>query len=245
MCLSNHSSHKGRYTREIFAKAKLSACIFELVYFSRPDSLIFSKSVYQFRKALGKVLAKEAPVEGADMVIPVPDSGMHAALGYAEAMGLPFEIAITRNHYVGRSFIQPSQELRESFARIKLNPIKNIINGKCIVIVDDSIVRGTTTKERVRSLREAGAKQVHMRISCPPIKYPCHFGIDFPDPRSLIANNMTIAAAKEYLNLDSLVYISLDGMLKATGGDLSYCHACYSGDYPIALKGMTGKKALE
>lgn len=235
----------GGFNREIYSKSpQISPCIFEMVYFSRPDSYIFSKSVYQFRKELGKVLAKESPV-AADMVIPVPDSGMYAALGYAQAMHLPFEIAITRNHYIGRSFIQPSQELRESFAKIKLNPIRSIIDGKKVVIVDDSIVRGTTTKERIRSLRQAGAKEVHMRISCPPIKFPCYFGIDFPDSKTLIANKMTIEEIKDYLNLDSLYYISLGGMIEAAGQSLEYCHACYSGDYPLDVTDKTSKEALE
>ena len=248
LCVSNKNQNQSTYTREKFAQVdKISCCIFELVYFSRPDSLIFSKSVYKFRKRLGHILAQEAPVN-ADMVIPVPDSGMHAALGYAQQMNLPFEIAITRNHYIGRSFIQPSQKLRESFAKIKLNPTKNIINGKSIVIIDDSIVRGTTTKERIRNLREAGAKEVHMRISCPPIKFPCYFGIDFPDSNHLIANKMDLKETTEYLNLDSLVYISLPGMIKAAKQDgMDYCHACYSGEYPIIIddRKKTHKESLE
>ena len=227
----------------VIPKEKMAACIFEMVYFSRPDSLVFGQSVYQFRRKAGAILAREAPVE-ADMVVPIPDSGTPPALGYAEATRLPLEMGITRNHYVGRSFIQPTQGRRESLARIKLNPIKNIIYNKRIVIVDDSIVRGTTTRERIRSLREAGIREVHMRIACPPIRHACHFGIDFPDPEKLIANRMSIEEIKQYLNLDSLAYLSLEGLLKAGEGKNYFCHACYSGDYPY-LAAETSKETLE
>lgn len=241
-------SKNGTYTSDMFVgkekQLNPAKCIFELVYFSRPDSMVFSKSVYQFRKNLGRTLARESPVE-ADMVIPVPDSGMYAALGYAEVMGLPFEIAITRNHYVGRSFIQPTQALRESFVKIKLNPIKNIINGRRIVIVDDSIVRGTTTRERIRTLREAGAKEVHLRISSPPIKHACYFGIDFPDKEKLIANKGNLKEIADYLNLDSMSYISLSGMIEAAGNESIFCHACYSGEYPIDITERPHKRILE
>jgi len=229
---------------KIFNPKKGASCIFELVYFSRPDSLIFGQSVYQFRKDLGKTLAREYPVD-ADLVIPVPDSGVYAALGYAEEARLPFEMAITRNHYVGRTFIQPDQKLREYFTRIKLNPIKNIIHKKRIIIVDDSIVRGTTTRERIKLLRGVGAKEVHMRISCPPIKHPCFYGIDFPDPKKLIANNMTLTEARKYLNLDSLHYISLEGMLEAAGTKNKFCNACFTGHYPTRINSHLHKEALE
>ncbi|MBL8992762.1 MAG: amidophosphoribosyltransferase [Spirochaetia bacterium] len=236
---------RGGVEREIFApKAKQTSCIFELIYFARPDSLVFDESVYNFRKELGRVLAREAPAD-ADIVVPVPDSGVNAALGFAEATGIPYEPAIIRNHYVGRSFIQPSEKLREAAVRIKLNPIKHLIQGKRVVIVDDSVVRGTTTRERVRSLRAAGAKEVHMRVSCPPIKHGCYYGIDFPDEKKLIANLMNVADTAKYLNLDSLAYISLDGMIKAASGVNGFCDACFTGNYPTRVDKAFSKDALE
>lgn len=232
-------------TREDYSPTMAQAsCIFELIYFSRPDSLVFDQSVYKFRKELGRTLALEAPVE-ADLVVPVPDSGFMAALGFAEATGIPFEPAIVRNHYVGRTFIQPSQEMREAFVRIKLNPIRHILEGKRVVIIDDSIVRGTTTRERVRSLREAGAKEVHMRVSCPPIQHACYYGIDFPDENKLIANRLSVEDTTHYLNLDSLAYISLAGMHRAAGGKNRYCDACFTGRYPTPVDKAFRKDALE
>jgi amidophosphoribosyltransferase len=227
----------------IFKNVPQSSCIFEMIYFSRPDSLVFGQSVYQFRKELGRILSKEAPVD-ADMVIPVPDSGVYAALGYAQASGIPYENAITRNHYFGRSFIQPDAHLRQSYVRIKLNPIKNVIHKKRVIIVDDSIVRGTTTRERVKTMREAGVKEVHMRISCPPILNPCFYGIDFPTSKELIAHNMTIDEIREYLNLDSLAFISHEGMLKAAGKKNTFCDACFTGNYPILIDSEYNKNIL-
>lgn len=237
-------SNTGLQREQIFEPVKQASCIFEMIYFARPDSLVFDQSVYKFRKSLGAQLYKEAPVE-ADMIVPVPDSGMYAALGYSQASGIPFETAITRNHYVGRSFIQPEKHLRELFVRVKLNPIKNVINNKRIVIVDDSIVRGTTTLQRVKTLRAAGAKEVHMRISCPPIKNPCYYGIDFPTRSELIANNFSVEETAKFLNLDSLAYISNEGMHLAAGTQNSYCDACFSGNYPIEIPQNFSKEALE
>jgi amidophosphoribosyltransferase len=236
---------KNAWNREPFTVPRPeSSCIFELIYFARPDSLVFDHSVYRFRKELGRTLALEAPVD-ADLVVPVPDSGFMAALGFAEATGIPFEPAIVRNHYVGRTFIQPSQEIREASVRIKLNPIRHILEGKRVIIIDDSIVRGTTTKERVRSLREAGAKEVHMRVSCPPIRHACFYGIDFPDEKKLIANNFSVEDTATYLNLDSLAYISLAGMHRAAGGKNRYCDACFTGRYPTQVDRSFRKDALE
>ncbi len=229
--------------KKIFSKPNLSRCIFEMIYFSRPDSLIFGNSVYQFRKKTGKVLAQEAPVE-ADFVVPIPDSGNHAAIGYAEELKLPIEFAITKNHYFGRSFIQPEQSERDFYVKLKLNPIKNLINKKRIVLIDDSIVRGTTTKKKIKALKSVGAKEVHLRIASPPITHPCYFGIDFPDKSKLIANKMDLKEIKNYLELDSLAYISLQG-LESAGNDLSYCKACFSGEYPLKIDGDQKKENLE
>jgi len=234
---------QGIERESIFPQVKQASCIFEMIYFARPDSLVFGESVYKFRKELGRILAEESPVD-ADMIVPVPDSGVCAALGYAEQSGIPFEMALTRNHYVGRSFIQPEPHLRKSFVRMKLNPIKNLINKKRIVIVDDSIVRGTTTRERVRTLRESGAKEVHMRISCPPILHGCFYGVDFPDRSELISVRMSTEEVRTYLNLDSLAFISHEGMLRAHKGCNTFCDACFSGAYPIPIEKDFNKESL-
>ncbi|MBN1521809.1 MAG: amidophosphoribosyltransferase [Candidatus Aureabacteria bacterium] len=210
-----------------------SFCIFEYIYFARPDSVIDGRNVHEMRKNMGRQLAKEHPVK-ADMVIPVPDSGNSAALGYAEESGIPFEMAIIRNHYIGRTFIQPTQDFRDFSVRIKLNPIKNIIKGKRIIVVDDSIVRGTTSRSRVKSLREAGAKEIHMRISCPPHRHRCVYGIDFPSESELLAANNDISAIKGFLNVDSIGYLSQDGLMKAIGSkNNEFCCACFDGKYPV------------
>ena len=224
--------------------AQRSHCLFEHVYFSRPDSIIFGESVQDVRVKLGRQLAREHPVE-ADLVMPIPDSGNFAALGYSLESNIPFTIGMTRNHYVGRTFIQPAQEIRDLKVRVKFNPIKAIVRGKHLVIVDDSIVRGTTTRARVKSLREAGAKSIHLRISCPPTKFSCFYGIDFPTKKELIANAMSLEEIRKFIGVESLGYLSLEGMLKSVGRPGDYCTACWSGTYPIPFGEEGDKFALE
>jgi amidophosphoribosyltransferase len=212
---------------------KLHRCVFEYVYFARPDSRVFGGSVDRARRALGKQLAKEHPAKGADFVFAVPDSSNSAALGFAEASGLPLELALIRNHYVGRTFIQPTQAGRDAKVKVKYNPVRDILQGKSVVMVDDSIVRGTTTRGLVALVRAAGAREVHMRISSPPITGPCWYGIDTPDKDQLIAANHSVAEIAKQLGVDSLGYLSLDGMLGAVpDGPDGFCHACFSGQYP-------------
>ncbi len=213
----------------------LSVCTFEHVYFSRPDSIIFGKSVNESRHKMGKQLAIEHPVE-ADLVVPVPDSGVAAAVGFARQSEINFRHAIIRNHYVGRTFIEPSQSIRSFGVRLKLNPVKDLINGRRIVLIDDSIVRGTTSKKIVQMVREAGAKEVHLRISCPPTVSPCYYGVDTPRRRELIAAQMSVDEVCKYIEADSLGYLSLEGMLEAIGIDKgSACTACWSGKYPTQV----------
>lgn len=222
-----------------------SLCIFEYIYFSRPDSNIFGKNVYLTRKRLGTQLAKEHPIK-CDLVMPVPDSGNYAAVGFAEESGIPFELGMIRNHYVGRTFIQPSQFIRDFKVRVKLNPIKDVLKGKRIVIIEDSIVRGTTSRARVKTLREAGAREIHMRVTCPPIKHPCFYGIDFPTKKELIASNRSISEIKNFIGLDSLKYLSLEGMLQAMLLNKDeFCTACFNGSYPIKPPKKTSKRSLE
>jgi amidophosphoribosyltransferase len=229
-----------------FPKAKRHAyCIFEHVYFARPDSFVFGDTVYQVRKKLGIELAREHPVE-ADFVIPVPDSGTSAAIGFSQASGIPIEMGIIRNHYVGRTFIQPSQKVRDLGVRVKFNILRDVIKGKRIVIVDDSIVRGTTSKKRVKAFRALGAKEVHFRISCPPHKFPCHYGIDFHTQKELIAVRMPLENIRKYLQVDTLGYLSLEGMLKSVSAlRENYCTACWTGIYPLKCEGKVRKNALE
>jgi amidophosphoribosyltransferase len=220
-------------------------CIFEYVYFARPDSTINDRSVYRVRVEMGRQLAREQGVD-ADIVVPVPDSGNCAALGYSTEAGIPYEMAFVRNHYVGRSFLQPSQLIRDFNVRVKLNLIKELVHGKRVVIVDDSIVRGTTCKSRVNSLKEAGAKEVHVRVSCPPHMHPCVYGIDFPDRSKLMAANYSNDEIRRYLNADSLGYLSLDGMVKATGLPQDhFCMACYDGRYPVPYDLKLEKNIME
>ncbi|MCX6909708.1 MAG: amidophosphoribosyltransferase [Verrucomicrobia bacterium] len=220
-------------------------CIFEFVYFARPDSTICGQTVHRVRVRLGQQMAREHSVD-ADIVVPVPDSGNSAALGYSQQSGIPLELAFVRNHYIGRSFLQPSQLIRDFSVRIKLNLMKDIVRGKRVVVVDDSIVRGTTSRARVVSLREAGAKEVHMRVSCPPHKWPCFYGIDFPQRKKLMAANYTIQEIQRFLGADSLGYLSLDGMINSTGIDASeFCTACYTGDYPVKSNPEMDKLVLE
>jgi amidophosphoribosyltransferase len=209
-------------------------CVFEHVYFARPDSYVFGQSVNEVRTNLGRLLAKEAGVE-ADVVVPIPDSGLCAAAGYAEASGVPLRMGLIRNHYVGRTFIQPQQLIRGFKVKVKLNTVRSIIDGKRVVLVDDSIVRGTTSQKIVGMIKSAGAREVHMRISCPPTVAPCYYGIDTPHPDELIAATHSVPEIREYLGADSLAYLSLEGLHEAVGTSHSrYCNACYTRDYPVA-----------
>ena len=209
-------------------------CIFEYIYFSRPDSLLFGQNVATVRKALGRQLAREAPAD-ADLVIPVPDSGVPAALGFAQESGLPFDHGLIRNHYVGRTFIEPKQNIRHFGVKIKLNPVREILEGKRVVVVDDSIVRGTTSRKIVTMVRSAGAREVHMRISSPPTVSPCYYGIDTPTRKELIASSHTVGETCRYIRADSLGYLSIEGLLQAVGKDTGFCHACFSMQYPVAF----------
>ena len=220
-------------------------CMFEYVYFARPDSMIGGVNVARVRTEMGRELARKFPVE-ADVVVPVPDSGNYAALGFAEELKIPYGHAFVRNHYIGRTFLQPSQLIRDFDVRVKLNLIKELVAGKRVVVVDDSIVRGTTARARVVNLREAGAREVHMRVSCPPHRFACHYGIDFPDPDKLIANQMTIDQICEYLGVDSLGYLDVEGMVRATGRKLNeFCLACFTGNYPLPVDPALDKFIME
>ena len=226
-------------------RTRKAFCIFEYVYFARPDSTISGRNVYKVRVEMGKQLARENPIE-ADVVVPVPDSGNCAALGYSLESGIPFEMAFVRNHYVGRSFLQPTQLIRDFDVRVKLNLIQELVQDKRVIVVDDSIVRGTTCKARVNNLKEAGAKQVHVLVSCPPHMHPCVYGIDFPDRSKLMAANHSLEEIRKYLNADSLHYLSQEGMVKATGlPATSFCMACYDGNYPVAFDPAMDKHCIE
>src|SRR5215467_2489038 len=219
---------------QFFAPAmQQSSCIFEHVYFSRPDSRVFGRSVQESREELGRELAREAPAD-ADLVVPVPDSGVTAAIGYAAESGIPVRFGLIRNHYVGRTFIEPQQSVRDFGVKLKLNPVRSLLEGKRVVLIDDSIVRGTTSRKIVRMVRGAGAKEVHMRISCPPTISPCFYGVDTPRKKELIAANSTVEQIRQYIGADSLAYLSLEGLKKACGEGIktSYCTACYTGKYP-------------
>ena len=239
-------NEKGLVSLQAFPEHQRRAfCIFEYVYFARPDSVIGGRSVYEVRKEMGRQLAREHRVK-ADLVIPVPDSGVCAALGYSEESGIPFEMAFIRNHYVGRSFLQPSQLIRDFDVRMKLNLIAPLVKNKRVVIVDDSIVRGTTCKARVKTLKEAGAREVHVAVSCPPHMNPCVYGIDFPDRSKLMAVNHSLDEIRKYLNADSLHYLSQAGMVKATGRTKeSFCMACYDGKYPVPYDSVLDKHIIE
>jgi amidophosphoribosyltransferase len=222
-------------------------CIFEFIYFARPDSTIDGQNVYQTRKAHGRRLAQEAPAE-ADFVMPFPDSGTYAALGYSEASGIPFEMGMIRNHYVGRTFINPTQSMRDFGVRIKLNPVKSLLKGKDIVIIEDSVIRGTTIKTRVKSLRKLGVKRVHMRVAGPPHRFPCHYGIDFSTRGELIAATKSVEELRDFLGLDSLHYLSIDGLLQSTGienPENNFCKACFDGCYPVDFDSQLSKHCLE
>jgi amidophosphoribosyltransferase len=217
-----------------FPPAPQAHCVFEHVYFARPDSYVFGKSVSEVRTEMGRMLARESAVD-ADVVSPIPDSGVCAATGYASASGVPMEMGLIRNHYVGRTFIQPQQSIRHFSVRIKLNPVRSVLEGRRVVLVDDSIVRGTTSRKIVRMVRAAGAKEVHLRISCPPTISPCFYGVDTPDRSELIAAKHSLEEIRQFVEADSLAYLSLEGLMRAVGtGSGSYCSSCYTGIYPIA-----------
>lgn len=228
-----------------FKASKSAFCIFEYVYFARPDSNIGGVNVSKVRVEMGRELARRHPVE-ADLVVPVPDSGIFAAIGFAEELGIPYFPAFVRNHYIGRTFIQPTQLIRDFNVRVKLNLIREAVEGKRVVVVDDSIVRGTTARTRVVNLRENGAKEVHMRISCPPHKHACYYGIDFPDPEKLIANQCTHEEICKYLGADSIGYLDVEGMVQATGRPFNeFCMACFNGDYPVPFDAGFDKLIME
>jgi amidophosphoribosyltransferase len=228
-----------------FKEERQAFCMFEFVYFARPDSLIQNRNVSKVRVAMGRELARLHPVE-ADIVVPVPDSGNYAALGFSHELGIQYEHAFVRNHYIGRTFLQPTQLIRDFNVRVKLNLIKELVIGKRVVVVDDSVVRGTTARARVVNLREAGAKEVHLRISCPPHRFACYYGIDFPDPKNLIANQCTTEEIQKYLGVDSIGYLDIDGMVRATGLPRDqFCLACFDGDYPIPFNGVLDKFIME
>jgi amidophosphoribosyltransferase len=230
---------EGVHSRFYSAQQPQSSCIFEHVYFSRPDSIVFGKAVQQTRDAMGRQLALESPVD-ADIVVPVPDSGVTAALGFSYQSGIPIQFGLIRNHYVGRTFIEPEQRVRDFGVKLKLNPVRNVLEGKRVVLIDDSIVRGTTSRKIVRMVRESGAKEVHMRVSCPPTISPCYYGVDTPSKNQLIAANKSVDEIREYIGADSLAYLSLEGLRKAAGdGDEHvFCTACYTGKYPTNIVGV-------
>ncbi len=226
-------------------ESRKSQCIFELIYFARPDSNMFSQNVYLFRKRQGELLAKEFPIE-ADLVMPFPDSGNYAAIGYAQASGIPFEMGVIRNHYVGRTFIQPSQSMRDFGVKVKLNPVKEVLKGQRVIIIEDSIIRGTTAKTRVHTLREIGAKEIHMLVSCPPHRFPCHYGIDFSTRGELIAAQKSVQEICDFVGLDSLGYLNIDYLEQASHipkEDL--CFACFNGKYPVPIDEKVSKYCLE
>jgi amidophosphoribosyltransferase len=223
-------------TRERYAPKRDPAhCVFEHVYFARPDSLVFGKPVQESREMMGRLLAREAPAN-ADLVVPVPDSGVAAAIGYAAQSGIPYRQALIRNHYVGRTFIEPSQAIRDFGVKLKLNPVRNLLQGRRVVLVDDSIVRGTTSRKIVRMVRSAGAREVHLRISCPPTISPCFYGVDTPTKNELIAANNTVEEIRRFVEADSLGYLPLQALREAVGDNAhQFCYACYTGDYPTEL----------
>ena len=230
-------------SHQLAQAAEPRRCAFEHVYFARPDSIVFGDTVGEVRRRLGAQLAREAPAV-ADVVVPVPDSGLFAALGYSRESGLPFELGMTRNHYVGRTFIEPRQSIRNFGVKVKLNPVRSIIAGKRVVLIDDSIVRGTTSRKIVRMVRDAGAAEVHVRISSPPTAWPCYYGIDTPRRKELIAASHKLEEIRAFVEADSLAYLSLDGLLRSLSGErASYCTACWSGEYAVSISGEDQRQA--
>jgi amidophosphoribosyltransferase len=218
-----------------YPPAQLAHCVFEHVYFARPDSYVFGRSVNEVRTSLGRILAAESPVP-ADVVVPIPDSGVCAAIGFGEASGVPLRFGLIRNHYVGRTFIQPQQSIRDFGVKVKLNPVRSILEGKRVVLVDDSIVRGTTSRKLVRLIKAAGAREVHVRISCPPTVSPCFYGVDTPSRKDLIGATHTVEEIRDFVEADSLAYLSLKGLREAVGDTRNiYCTSCYTGIYPVSF----------
>ncbi len=236
--------HEGLRSHSLPTQAK-SHCVFEHVYFARPDSVLDDVSIYEVRVAMGERLAAEAPAD-ADVVVPVPDSGVVAAMGYARASGLPFEMGLIRNHYVGRTFIEPKDSIRHFGVKLKLNAVPQIMRGKRVVVVDDSIVRGTTSRKIVKMIREAGAAEIHVRISSPPVHSPCYYGIDTPTRAELIASSHSVEEVCRYITADSLGYLSPEGLLEAVGADTrpGYCTACFTGEYPVAFDPPAARRQL-
>ncbi|MBW1982121.1 MAG: amidophosphoribosyltransferase [Deltaproteobacteria bacterium] len=235
----------GLRSRHLPKASRSAFCIFEFIYFARPDSNIFGQNVYLARKRQGHEMAREYPVT-ADFVMPFPDSGNYAALGFAEASRIPLEMGVIRNHYVGRTFIQPTQAMRDFGVKVKLNPVRPLLKGKRLVIIEDSIIRGTTSRNRIKALREVGAKEVHMAVSCPPHRYPCHYGIDFPTRKELIAARHTVEGIRDFLELDSLHYLTLEGLLRAINMDSAgFCLACFNGNYPVSFSQDLDKHCME
>ena len=228
---------------ELRPASRTAHCVFEHVYFSRPDSRVFQQSVHMTRQEMGRILAREAPVD-ADMVVPVPDSGVTAALGYAEECGLPFQYGLIRNHYVGRTFIEPTHSIRHFGVKIKLNPVREILQGKKVVLIDDSIVRGTTSKKIVEMVRLAGAAEIHLRISSPPTVGPCHYGINTPTYKELIANERTLEEIRHYIQADTLAYLSHEGLQQSVGDKGDFCMACFTQDYPIRVEEGASQRSL-
>jgi len=227
-----------------FPPARPSMCVFEFIYFARPDSNIYSTPVQKVRRALGRELARESPVQ-ADLVVPVPDSGVAAAIGYSKESGIPFEMGLIRNHYVGRTFIEPSQHIRDFGVKIKLNAVRHVLEGKNVIVIDDSIVRGTTMRKIVKMLRRAGANEVHLRITAPPTVFPCFYGMDFPTRNELVAATHTLEEVGKYLRVDSLAYLSIEGMMRATEANAGdFCKACFDGQYPVGLGGQAGEQLM-
>ncbi len=232
-------------TTEKSEPRKAAQCVFEHVYFARPDSVVFGKSVYNSRKKFGEQLAEESPVD-ADIVIPVPDSGVPSAIGYSQKSGIPFEFGIIRNHYIGRTFIQPGQSVRDIGVKIKLNPQPEVLKGKRVIVIDDSLVRGTTSQNIINLIRQAGAKEVHLRIASPPTTGPCYYGVDTPQKSQLIASHQSLESIRQFIGADSLAYLSDAGMWKALkSGPETFCAACFNGDYPTSLKGVEPKKTIQ
>jgi len=235
----------GLRSRRLPVPSRTAFCIFEFIYFARPDSSIYGQNVYLARKRQGHEMAREYQV-AADIVMPFPDSGNYAALGFAEASGIPLEMGVIRNHYVGRTFIEPTQAMRDFHVKVKLNPVRPLLRNRKLVIIEDSIVRGTTTRNRVKTLREAGAEEVHMAVSCPPHRYPCFYGIDFPTRKELIAATHSVEEIKKFLGLDTLHYLSLEGLLRAINLDTAgFCLACFNGEYPVSFADDLHKHCLE
>ena len=219
-----------------FQKAQTKQCVFEHIYFSRPDSFLFNQSVYESRKATGRALAQEHPVD-VDLIVPVPDSGVISALGFAEESGIPYEMGLIRNHYVGRTFIEPQSQIRHFGVKVKLNAVKPVIKGKRVAIIDDSIVRGTTSRKIVKMIREAGAKEIHLRISSPPILYSCFYGIDTPTRNELIASTHDLEGIRKFLEADSIQYISIEKLLSVFSDPKEkFCTACFDGNYPVKIE---------